>query len=154
MVIRFKLNGRELCVEARANQTLLDLLREELGVKSVKRGCEEGECGACTVLLDRSTVNSCMVLAPMVEGREVTTIEGLVDDPLMIGLRNAFMENGAVQCGFCTPGMLISSYSLLRKNPKPTEDQVRGAIVGNLCRCTGYVNIIRAVLEASRRVDE
>jgi aerobic-type carbon monoxide dehydrogenase small subunit (CoxS/CutS family) len=137
--------------EARNNQTLLELLRSELGVTSVKSGCDQGECGACTVLLDGLPVTSCLVLALQVEGRAVTTIEGLEDDPLMERLRDAFMENGAVQCGFCTPGFLVSGYALLRENPNPTEDEVKTAIEGNICRCTGYVKIIEAILDASGR---
>jgi aerobic-type carbon monoxide dehydrogenase small subunit (CoxS/CutS family) len=152
MKVDFVLNGRDVEVEAPGNRALLDLLRDDLGVKSVKKGCENGECGACTVLLDGAPVTSCLVLAPQVEGRTVTTIDGLEDDPLMGKLRQAFLEDGAIQCGFCTPGMLISSYSLLSRNPKPTADEVKKAIEGNLCRCTGYVAIIRAILHASERI--
>jgi carbon-monoxide dehydrogenase small subunit len=132
--------------------TLLDMLRVELGVKSVKKGCEQGECGACTVLLDGSPVTSCLILAPQVEGRRVCTIEGLVDNPLLKELREAFMENGAVQCGFCTPGMLLSAYALLRDNRHPSEEEVKTAIEGNICRCTGYVAIIEAILDAAERI--
>ena len=152
MNVSFVLNGEDVEVEAPDNRTLLDLLREDLGVKSVKKGCENGECGACTVLLDGSPVTSCLVLAPMVKGRTVTTVDGLEDDPFMAKLRQAFMEDGAIQCGFCTPGMLVSSYALLKRNPKPTPDEVKKAIEGNLCRCTGYVNIIKAVLHAAERL--
>lgn len=152
MRLEFHLNGERVACEARDNQTLLDLLRDGLWVKSVKKGCEQGECGACTVLLDGFPVTSCLVLSPQVEGRVVTTVEGLEADPIMVALREAFMEDGAVQCGFCTPGMLISSYALLRDNPEPSEDEVRTAIEGNICRCTGYVKIIEAVLDASRRL--
>jgi aerobic-type carbon monoxide dehydrogenase small subunit (CoxS/CutS family) len=152
MRLEFDLNGEHVTYEARDNQSLLDLLREGLWIKSVKKGCEQGECGACTVLLDGSPVTSCLVLSPQVEGRVVTTVEGLEADPIMVALREAFMEDGAVQCGFCTPGMLISSYALLRDNPEPSEDDVRTAIEGNICRCTGYVKIIEAVLDASRRL--
>ncbi|MFB0557712.1 MAG: (2Fe-2S)-binding protein [Candidatus Bathyarchaeia archaeon] len=148
----FELNGKRVACEGIDNQTLLDLLRNELGVTSVKRGCEEGECGACMVLLDGMPVTSCLVLAPQVDGRKVITVEGLEYDPLMIRLREAFMEDGAVQCGYCTPGMLISSYALLRENPRPKEDDVKAAILGNICRCTGYVKIIEAVLDASERL--
>lgn len=151
-MMSFELNGRRVSVEAASNRTLLDLLRVELGVTSVKRGCEQGECGACTVLLDGRPVNSCMVLAERVNWRRVTTIEGLEGEPLMAALRDAFMEEGAVQCGFCTPGMLISSYALLAENPRPTEEEVKTAIEGNVCRCTGYVKIIEAVLDAAERI--
>jgi len=121
-------------------------------VTSVKKGCEQGECGACTVLLDGLPMTSCLILAPQVDGRHVTTIEGLAENPLMKELRNAFMENGAVQCGFCTPGMLLSSYALLRDNPHPSEEEVRAGIEGNICRCTGYVKIIEAILDAAERI--
>ena len=152
MRLTFELNGQEVECETKDNKTLLDLLRIDLGVTSVKRGCENGECGACTVLLDGYPVTSCLVIAPQVEGRAVTTINGLEDDPLMEKLRQAFMEDGAVQCGFCTPGMLISSYALLRENPKPTAEEVKKSIEGNICRCTGYVKIVEAVLDASERM--
>jgi len=152
MKVSFQLNGQDIEVEAPDNRSLLDLLRDDLGVKSVKKGCENGECGACTVLLDAAPVTSCLVLAPQVEGRTVTTIDGLEDDPFMVKLRQAFLEDGAIQCGFCTPGMLISSYALLKGNPKPTADEVKKAIEGNLCRCTGYVSIIKAILPASERI--
>jgi len=152
MNVSFNLNGRGVSCETRPNQTLLNMLREDLGVKSVKKGCEEGECGACTVLLDGMSVTSCMVLAPQVEGRKVKTIDGFKGDPLMEKLQAAYIEDGAVQCGFCTPGMLISSYALLRDNPTPTEDEVKTAIEGNLCRCTGYVKIIEAILDAAERI--
>jgi len=152
MNVSFVLNGKAVVVEAPDNRALLDLLRDDLGVKSVKKGCENGECGACTVLLDGSPVTSCLVLSPMVEGKTVTTVNGLEDDPFMVKLRQAFLEDGAIQCGFCTPGMLISSYALLKRNPKPTADEVKKAIEGNLCRCTGYVAIIKAILHASERI--
>ena len=145
MRVAFKLNGREVACDARENMTLLDLLRDELGVKSVKKGCQQGECGACTVLLGDATVNSCLVLAPQVDGKTVVTIDGLAEEPVMKALCQAFLEGGAIQCGFCTPGMLISAYALLVKNPLPTVEQVKSAIEGNLCRCTGYVNIIKAI---------
>ena len=152
MKFTFELNGQEVECETKENKTLLDLLRIDLGVTSVKKGCENGECGACTVLLDGYPVASCLVIAPQIEGRTVTTVDGLVDDPLMERLRQAFMEDGAVQCGFCTPGMLISSYALLRENPKPTAEEVKKSIEGNICRCTGYVKIVEAVLDASERI--
>lgn len=152
MRVSFHLNDRVVNVKADANRTLLDILRVELGLTSVKRGCDQGECGACTVLVDGSPVNSCLVLALQVEGRLVTTVDGLVDDQVMVALREAFMEDGAVQCGFCTPGMLLSAYALLKGNPKPVDEDVKTAIEGNLCRCTGYVNIIKAILDAAERI--
>jgi carbon-monoxide dehydrogenase small subunit len=148
----FELNGRDVAFDAPATMTLLDMLRTELGVTSVKKGCEQGECGACTVLLDGDPVTSCLILAPQVEGMKVTTIEGLEENPLVEELREAFMENGAVQCGYCTPGMLLSSYALLRDNRRPTEDEVKTAIEGNICRCTGYVAIIEAIMDAAERI--
>jgi len=151
-MVTFELNGAEVYVEVPATMTLVDMLREELGVKSVKKGCEQGECGACTVLIDGYPITSCIILAPQVEGRHVCTVEGLVNDPLMKELREAFMENGAVQCGFCTPGMLLSAYALLRDNRRPTEDEVKMAIEGNICRCTGYVAIIEAILDAAEKI--
>ena len=152
MNVSFELNGESVAVETRPNRTLLDLLRDELRVTSVKKGCQQGECGACTLLLDDIPVTSCIVLAPQVDGRKVTTLEGLEDDPLMTGLREAFVENGAVQCGFCTPGMLISSYTLLRENPDPTEDEIKIAIEGNICRCTGFTKIIAAIGDVAERM--
>ena len=152
MKVSFELNGKNVAVETRPNRTLLDLLRDELRVTSVKKGCQQGECGACTLLLDDIPVTSCIVLAPQVDGRKVTTLEGLEDDPLMTGLREAFVENGAVQCGFCTPGMLLSSYTLLRENPDPTEDEIKIAIEGNICRCTGFTKIIAAICDAAERM--
>ena len=152
MKLCFELNGRNIECEAKENQILLDLLRVDLGVTSVKKGCENGECGACTVLLDGKPVTSCMVLAPQVEGRKVTTLDGLIDEPLMEKLRQAFLEDGAIQCGFCTPGMLISAYALLNENPKPTTDAIKKAIDGNLCLCTVYVRIIKAINHAAQRI--
>ena len=152
MNISFELNGGNVAVETRPNRTLLDLLRDELGVTSVKKGCQQGECGVCTLLFDGIPVTSCIVLAPQVEGRKVTTLEGLEDDPLMKKLQAAYVENGAVQCGYCTPGMLISSYALLRENPTPTEDEIKIAIEGNICRCTGFTKIIAAIGDAAERM--
>jgi carbon-monoxide dehydrogenase small subunit len=153
MMVAFTLNGRKVECEVKPNRLLLDFLRADLGVTSVKKGCEQGECGVCTVLIDNAPVNSCLVLAQQVEGRTVTTVEGLAEDKLMKTLQSAFMEDGAVQCGFCTPGMLLSAYALLRENPKPTAEEAKTAIEGNLCRCTGYVKIIEAVLDAVERIN-
>jgi carbon-monoxide dehydrogenase small subunit len=151
-MVNFELNGSGVYVDAPATMTLLDMLRRELGVTSVKKGCEQGECGACTVLVDGYPMTSCIILAPQVEGRHICTVEGLVDNPLMKELRQAFLENGAVQCGFCTPGMLLSAYALLRDNRCPTEEEIKTAIEGNICRCTGYVAIIEAILDAAERI--
>jgi len=152
MMINFELNGLPTSVEVEPYTSLVDMLRDGLDVKSVKKGCEQGECGACTVLLDGNPVASCLVLAPQVEGRHVTTIEGLEKNPMMIDLREAFVENGAVQCGFCTPGMLMSAYALLRDNPHPTEREVKRGIEGNICRCTGFTKILEAILDAAERI--
>lgn len=152
MKVTFTLNGRKIEREVKPNRLLLDLLRTDLGVTSVKKGCEQGECGVCTVLLDSAPVNSCLVLAQQIEGRTVTTVEGLKDEPVMKALQLAFIEDGAIQCGYCTPGMLLSAYALLKKNPKPTVEEVKTAIEGNLCRCTGYVKIIEAILDAAGRI--
>jgi aerobic-type carbon monoxide dehydrogenase small subunit (CoxS/CutS family) len=152
MNVNLDLNGQPVSISVEPNTSLLDAIREVIGITSVKKGCEQGECGACTVLLDGSPVTSCLVLAPQVEGRHVTTLEGLEMNPLMIDLREAFIENGAVQCGFCTPGMLISAYALLRDNPDPSEEEVKMGIEGNICRCTGYTKIIEAILDAAERI--
>lgn len=152
MKLEFELNGEPIITESNPNITLLDLLRDKLNIISVKKGCEQGECGACTILVDGIPATSCLLLAPQVEGRHVTTLEGLEHNPLMIDLREAFVENGAVQCGFCTPGMLISAYALLRDKPNPTEEGVKRGIEGNICRCTGYTKIIEAILDASERI--
>ena len=148
-MVNFELNGTYVSIEAPDTMTLLDMLRLEFGVTSVKKGCEQGECGACTVLIDGYPMTSCIILAPQVEGCHVCTIDGLVDNPLMKELREAFMENGAVQCGFCTPGVLLSAYALLRDNKHPSEEEVKTAIEGNICRCTGYVAIIKSILDAA-----
>jgi carbon-monoxide dehydrogenase small subunit len=152
MIVNFELNGKEISCSIEANVTLLEMLRNKLRITSVKKGCEQGECGACTILLDGAPVNSCIVLAPRVEGRKITTIEGIKETPLMNTLRNAFAKGGAIQCGFCTPGMLLSSYALLQDNPKPTSDEIMTAIEGNICRCTGYVHIIRAIKGVASRI--
>jgi carbon-monoxide dehydrogenase small subunit len=149
------LNGEKVEIEINPNQTLVDMLRLELLVTSVKKGCELGECGACTILLEGLPTTSCLILAPQVEGKQVTTIEGLEKNPLMMDLRESFIKNGAVQCGFCTPGILLSAYSLLRDNPNPTDEEIKKGIVGNICRCTGYTKIIQAILEtAEKNVNE
>lgn len=144
-MIRFILNGKEIAVEVPPHWTLLRLLRERLELKGTKEGCGIGECGACTVLLDGMPVNSCLVLAPKVEGRRVETIEGIGNKESLHPLQKSFIEFGAVQCGFCTPGVLMSAKSLLERNPHPTREEIKEAISGNLCRCTGYQQIIEAI---------
>jgi aerobic carbon-monoxide dehydrogenase small subunit len=136
------------------NTTLLEYLRENLGLKGVKEGCGVGDCGACTVLLDGTPVNACLTLAVEADGCEVTTIEGLCRDGKLSGLQQAFIEHGAVQCGYCSPGMILTAQGLLAENPNPTEQDVKRALAGNLCRCTGYDSIVAAVLDvAAQRKD-
>ena len=152
MKIRFKLNGREIEAEVEPNTLLLNLLREHLHLTGAKYGCGIGECGACTVLLDGEPILSCLTLAVEVDGREVTTIEGLARDGELHPLQRAFLEEGAVQCGFCTPGMILTAKALLEENPNPSEDEIREYLKGNLCRCTGYVNIVKAVKRAAEEM--
>ena len=144
-------NGMAYPVEIAADATLLQTVRDVVGLTGSKEGCDDSECGACMMLLDGRPVNSCSYLALQAEGREITTVEGLASGDELNPLQQAFLRSGGVQCGFCTPGMLISSTALLETNPEPTETEVREALSGNLCRCTGYDGIVRAVLEASRR---
>jgi carbon-monoxide dehydrogenase small subunit len=149
--ISFMLNGKPQRLDVPPNLTLLDLLREEIGLTGTKRGCEVGECGACTVLLDGRAVNSCLVLAPQVAGREVLTVEGLAPLGTLRPLQEAFHDHGAVQCGFCTPGMLMSAKDLLDHTTGPSGKEIREAIAGNLCRCTGYQQIVEAIEDAARK---
>ncbi len=142
-------NGTSYEVELDAGRTLLSVLRGELGLTGSKEGCDDSECGACMVLLDGKPVNSCSFLALQADGRAVTTVEGLASGTELHPLQRAFLEHGGVQCGFCTPGMLISATSLLKANPDPTEDEIRAGLSGNLCRCTGYVAIVAAVRSAA-----
>lgn len=144
-------NGEKWELEVEANKTLLQLLREELELIGTKRACERGDCGLCTVLLDGEPVKSCLVLAVEADGREVTTIEGLAREGELTRLQKAFIEHGAVQCGFCTPAFIIAGEALLKRNPNPTEEEVKEAIGGILCRCTGYRQIIDAILDAARK---
>jgi len=134
------------------SRLLVDFLREDLALTGTKKGCGLGECGTCTVLLDGIPVNSCLVLAVQVYGREVTTIEGMETDAGLHPIQRAFVDKGAIQCGFCTPGMILSAKALLDRNPHPQEREIREAISGNLCRCTGYQKIVEAIEEASRMV--
>ncbi len=150
--ITFNVNGEPYTVAVKSQHTLLDVLREKLGITSPKRGCENGECGACTVLLDGKPVNSCMVLAVEAAGHEVETVEGLARDGELHPLQKAFIEHNAVQCGFCTPGVLMSAKGLLDENPHPSEDEIKHALAGNLCRCTGYVRIVDAVLDVAEKI--
>jgi carbon-monoxide dehydrogenase small subunit len=147
--INLFVNGAAEIVDVPANMTLLQMLREKLALTGTKNGCAAGECGACTVLMNGEPVNSCMVLAVECDGAHLTTVEGLSDDGKLSKLQNSIIETGGVQCGFCTPGVLISAQALLDRNPKPTENDVREALVGNLCRCTGYIRIFEAVKKAA-----
>jgi len=149
--ITVNINGSADVVDVPSNMTLLQMLREKLALTGTKNGCAAGECGACTVLLDGEPVNSCMVLAVECDGAEILTVEGLAHDSTLDPLQEMFVKHGGVQCGFCIPGMLISSRALLDRNPDPTEHDIRDALSGNLCRCTGYVRIIEAVKDAARR---
>jgi carbon-monoxide dehydrogenase small subunit len=146
-------NGKQHALEVEQHRSLLDVLREELGLTGTKKGCDAGDCGACTVLLDGAPVNGCLVLAVQADGQEVTTIEGVGVDGQLHPLQEAFIEHGAVQCGFCTPGIVLSSLALLRETPKPTRAEIHEALSGNLCRCTGYVQVIEAIQSVAGRVE-
>lgn len=150
IIINTVINNKKYQLEVYPNQTLLHFLREELGLTGTKCGCEIGECGACTVLINGEAVNSCLVLTPQINGKEVLTVEGLAVNDELHPLQKAFIEQGAVHCGFCTPGLLMTAKSLLDEYPNPTEEQIRNAIAGNLCRCTGYVQIVEAVKDAAK----
>ncbi len=149
--ITIKLNDEFEMVDVPANMTLLQMLRDKLARTGTKNGCNAGECGACTVLLNGEPVNSCMVLAVECDGAEVITIEGLAKDGVLDPIQQAIMDHGGVQCGFCTPGILISAKALLDRDSNPSEETIREALVGNLCRCTGYLRIIDAVKDAASR---
>ena len=153
VTISFKLNGKDYTLTVHTNTTLLQIIRDKVKLTGTKRGCDKGECGACTVIFNGKIVDSCLVLAPKVDGAEITTVEGIgtFDNPHPI--QKAFVEEGAVQCGFCTPGFVVSSYALLSKIPKPTEEEIREGLSGNLCRCTGYIKIIEAVKKASEELN-
>lgn len=150
----FILNGRMVKVRTEPNATLLDILREELRITSVKRGCEVGECGACTVLLDGKPVNSCLILAPKIEGRSILTVEGLVRNSELHPLQEAFIEEFALQCGYCTPGMLLTAKALLDINPTPSIQEIKEALSGNICRCGAYQQIINAIIKTSQKLQE
>lgn len=147
--ITLTVNGVPETVDVPQNMTLLQMLREKLSLTGTKNGCSAGECGACTVLIDGEPVNSCMVLAAECDGVTIVTVEGLAKEGKLSRLQETIIKTGGVQCGFCTPGMLISATALLNRNPNPTEVEIREALVGNLCRCTGYFRIVEAVKEAA-----
>lgn len=147
--MKLKVNGQEYKIADEPWRTLLDVLRYELGLTGTKEGCGTGDCGSCTVLLDGKAVNTCLVFVAEAENKEITTIEGLSRQGELHPLQQAFIDEGAVQCGFCTPGMILTAKAFLDSNPHPTEAQIREAIVGNLCRCTGYDKIVRAIIRAA-----
>lgn len=149
----FIVNERSYTVKADPSMRLLDLIRDVLGLTGTKEGCAEGECGACTVIMDGKAVTSCIVLAGQAEGRKITTIEGVGKDGELSRLQKAFVECGAIQCGFCTPGMILSAKALLDENPHPSAEEIKTALSGNLCRCTGYTKILEAVQRASEETD-
>lgn len=156
-VIRLTVNDQEYELLVRSNRTLLDVLRDDLGLTGSKKGCDSGECGTCTVLLEGLPILACMTLACEVEGKRIQTIEGMTKQGPLHPLQEAFMEHGAIQCGFCTPGMILSASSLLENNPAPTVGEIRKAISGNLCRCTGYLKIVEAIHsvgESSRETEK
>jgi aerobic carbon-monoxide dehydrogenase small subunit len=151
--VRMTVNGREVEVRAPAMARLLDVLREELGLTGTKEGCGEGECGACSVLVDGELVNSCLVPVAQVAGAKVTTVEGLAKDGELHPVQAAFVAHGGAQCGICTPGMVMAAVALLARNPRPSEGEIRTGLAGNLCRCTGYVKIFEAVAAAAESME-
>ena len=153
MKIVFTLNKQEVTYHGSGSVRLLDVLRDEFGLTGAKEGCGKGECGACSVLLDGKVVNSCLVLVSQVDGRDVVTIEGLEQDGVLDPVQQAFIDEGAVQCGFCIPGMVLSAKALLTENAQPTEEEIKQGLSGNLCRCTGYSKIIAAVQRAASQGD-
>ena len=150
--IELKVNGQLHEVEIDPWRTLQDVLRDNLGLTGAKKGCDGGDCGACSVILDGKLVTSCLILAIEAQGKDIITIEGLSKDGQLDPVQKAFVEHGAIQCGFCTPGMILAAKVLLDRNPKPTEAEVRHAMVGNLCRCTGYSKIVEAIMAVSQTV--
>lgn len=154
MLIRFTLNGKKTQVDCASDRRVVDILREDFGLTGTKEGCGSGECGACTILVDDQNRLSCLMLAAQLEGRTITTIEGLAGESRPHPIQEAFAKNGAVQCGYCTPGMVLAASALLRRNPDPTREQIREALSGNLCRCTGYQKIVDAVESAARVMNQ
>ena len=150
--IKLTVNERDYVIEVKPHWTLLDVIRDQIGLTGTKYGCGTGECGACTVLMDRKLAPSCLVLAAQAEGKQIVTIEGLSNGDKLHPLQKAFIEHGAIQCGYCTPGMILSAKALLDRKSNPTEEEVRYAIDGNLCRCTGYVKQVKAILAAAEEM--
>ena len=149
-LIELNVNGELYEVAIQQHRTLAEVLREELDLIGTKEACNEGDCGSCTVILDGKTVTSCLTLAIEADGREIRTIEGIANGSELSPLQQKFVDHGAIQCGFCTPGMIMSATALLEENPNPTEDEVRMGIAGNICRCTGYTKIVEAILDTSK----
>ena len=149
-LIELRVNQVSYRITVKPSATLLDVLRQDLGLKGTKRGCDQGHCGACTVILDGKAVNACLLLAVEAHGKKITTIEGLSSGDKLHPLQEAFVEEGAIQCGFCTPGMILSAKALLDEIREPSEEEIREALSGNLCRCTGYVKIVKAVQRAAQ----
>lgn len=149
MKVTLRVNGKSRSVGVKPGETLLEVLREELGLTGAKGGCETGDCGACTVLMNSKAVNSCLVLAPEADGSDITTVEGLQKNGELHPLQRAFVEEGAVQCGYCTPGLLMVAMGFLKENPRPTQDSIRDAIDGNLCRCGTYPLAVKAISRAA-----
>ena len=150
--ITFTLNDKTVSVAVDAKEILIDTLRESFGLTGTKKACGTGDCGACTVLIDGKAVRSCILLTATVAGKKVLTIEGLGDEEHIHPIQQAFVDAGAVQCGYCTPGMILTAKALLDKNPKPSEDEIKEAISGNLCRCTGYTKIVKAITQAAQKL--
>jgi len=152
--INFILNNQPVHLETPPGETLLDMLRDRLGLTGAKKGCEVGECGACTVLVNGVPTDSCLYLAALADGKDILTIEGLQEGQHLSALQQAFIDEGAVQCGFCTPGMILSAHALIRKHPRPTEQQIKTGMAGNMCRCAAYPQIIKAVQKAAEQIEE
>ena len=152
--VHFTVNGEATELDVQANRTMLNVIRDELHLTGTKVGCGAGECGACTVIVNGKPINACLVLAPEMDGMDITTIEGIADsDGNLSPLQQAFVDHAALQCGFCTPGFIMSGTALLNENPHPTRDEIKHAISGNLCRCTGYIRIIEAIEDAAERME-
>ncbi len=154
ITLSFRLNGTDYTVETSAEKRMLDVLRNDLGLTGTKEGCGVGECGACTVVLNGEAVTSCLVLAGQMQGADIMTIEGMSETQIGSILQDCFVEGDAIQCGFCTPGFIMSAYALLLKNPHPTREEIREAVAGNLCRCTGYKPIVNAIEQAGLRLSQ
>jgi carbon-monoxide dehydrogenase small subunit len=152
--IKLTLNRRPLCLEVAEGETLLEMLRERLGLTGTKKGCEVGECGACTVLVNGVPVDSCLYLAALADGKDILTIEGVGEGDRLSALQQAFIDEGAIQCGFCTPGMILSAHALIRKYRQPTAEQIKTGMAGNMCRCAAYPQIVKAVQKAAEQMKD